>query len=431
MAINPTQQTALTPTGNPNSVRDFAVSTGLVKEWNSNTAASLFESSGLGSASQYKSAGKKNSAFNMALLTKLKGGYKGGNDKKSISGSASVNKNNQTLGATNAAMKSFDPKVKQAEKSLTVPPSTEPVENKQITMMQESKNRAEKQARSDAKIAMTPITLAHTQEIANLQDSQRNARAGAEAAYAQANPYGSGSDREQFLKGIDKSYATQIENANNNFAVQSMQINQQLQDNLSNIEAKYQENVSAYQNNQAQQFKDYIAGIKMSDGSMPSGPELMDAIQTAMNSGKTFELAKAEIMGALTYAGRVEAKFDAQLNHMMNMDAKIIQSLSQGGDNELLTPSEVDQYQADYAKADIKIGMTKAEAAKAIDATPKFKLKNTSLLADYIENGFTAENVTDIENAFNSGYNIDDVVSAIPDITPEMEVFLKSKVKRI
>lgn len=235
----------------PNSIVDYLGSTGQANSLadRGKLYASTFGSTGgsyTGSAAQ-----------NMALLTKLKGGYSGTTNAKTISGSSSVNQNLNTHSALSSAASSLTTSKIPATSasSPTVPPPTAPVTNPVLSTYQTQTQTATTQAQNDAAVALKPITDTFQSNLSTLQLQKTNAVNAAKASYAKANPYGSGSDQDEFIASIAQGYDTQIQNATTAYSDAVTQNQQGLQDDLNTINATYQSNVLAYQQEQTQNLQ--------------------------------------------------------------------------------------------------------------------------------------------------------------------------------
>lgn len=200
-------------------------------------------------------------AQNAALLHALQTGYKPSINNGTISGSSSA-KNNQN---TNTAMGSGSASLGNTQTNTappggstsTVPPATGTTtsSNTTIASYQTSTATALNQAHTDASVALQPITDTYNQNLQTLQTAKTNALAAAKASYARANPYGSGSDQDEFMSGIEKSYDTQIQNLQSSYGDAVTANSQQLQDNINTINSTYAQNVQAYQQNQTQNLQ--------------------------------------------------------------------------------------------------------------------------------------------------------------------------------
>ncbi len=230
--------TYATPKGgwDPNSVVDYVKSTG-----GAATHADLTKLATANGITGYTGS----SAQNQALLAKLKG-YGGTTNAKSISGSSSVTQGKQAKDATSSAASSLNQNAATGGKTTTTTPPSPTDTNPIVQEITNQTNTAIQQAKDDASVELKPITDAHLANISTLQNQMTQAVASAKAQYAKANPYGSGSDEEQFVNSIKQSYDTQIANANNQYNDQVMQIHQGLNDNINSINSTYQQNIAAY-----------------------------------------------------------------------------------------------------------------------------------------------------------------------------------------
>ncbi len=418
----------------PNSVQDYAVSKGLVKEWNPQNAAKLFESQGLGTASQYLSAGKNNSAYNSALLAKLKG-YSG-TTGKGISGGASVGQNKNVNNATNKAQNFVNPPAPNTPGMPNTPPTPQQVaENPQLKAFEDSKKSAYANIDLQYKPQIDQLHTDYASLVAGYQEQKKKAIAGAEAEYARANPYGSGSDKEQFIQSVSSGYDKMLSDAANAFHGQMSTLTSNIMAAKQNVDTQYQQQLNDYKVQQSTNFKDYLSGLKSGDGTTPDSGELMDAIGTAMASGKTFEQAKSEIQGALEYAGRVQKKADMAEAHQQFMEQHtlVMEGLAikaaedkATGKTSILSPTEIDKLKTLYPKATINYGMNAQDATTAVQNSPKFELKSSFWGGDskFEEVGITAENLDVIRSYLNQGATPDDIWAAIPGITPEQKNLL-------
>lgn len=425
-------------TPDPNSVADFAVSKGLVDKWTPESASKLFEQQGLGTAAQYLSYGKNNSAANLALFAKLKG-YSG-TSGSGISGSGSVTKGTQTSGATSSALSSITP---DEVKNTT----TEGIEqvNAELVDQTSSPTDVYKQGLDNAKMSYKTIADNQIQKLTDQftpvyqagLEQIKNVEAAARQEYKRAGGIVDSTGEQQYVANAVKPYKERLDQIQTTFNSQQMEIRDNLMLTEQQLEQKYNEQLSTFRSNQISSFKDYVGSIKMSDGTMPSASEIMDMVDVAIQGGKTYTQAVAEIRGALDYAKRVQDKADlsernimSQMAHRDLMDAKILSSLNEKKDEEL-TPSEVDQYQADYPKATIKMGMTKGDAAREIEKAPKYTLGKVFISSDWTKEGILESDREQIRQAFENGYTVDEVIQSIEGITPEQEILIRKNVKPV
>lgn len=279
----------------PNSIVDY-----LAKSGQANTLADrgkLYASTfGSGGGAYTGSA-----AQNMALLTKVKGGYTGTTNPKTISGSGAVSQNKKTSQALNSAAGSLtQPATQQsAAASSTVPPVTQPVTNPIIAGYQQQTQTAIDQAHQDSQVSLKPITDAFSENMTQLQLQKTQAISAAEVSYARANPYGSGSDKDEFLSSISQGFNTQIQNAQSAYADQAAISAQSLQDNINTINTAYQQNVAAYHEQQQTNLQWSLVnnppapldlnGVKnpqeASQALMSWATQHQDLISTAFNTG--------------------------------------------------------------------------------------------------------------------------------------------------
>lgn len=201
-------------------------------------------------------------AQNAALLHALQTGYKSSVNNGTISGSSSakINQNTSTAmtnGSASLGNNPTNPNSPPGSSTSTVPAptATSTSTNPTIASYQTSTSTALDQAHQDASVALQPITDTYNQNLQTLQTAKTNALAAAKASYAKANPYGSGSDADEFFSGIEKSYDTQIQNLQSSYGDAVTQNSQQLQDNVNTINATYAQNVQAYQQNQTENLQ--------------------------------------------------------------------------------------------------------------------------------------------------------------------------------
>lgn len=197
---------------------------------------------------------------NAALLHALQNGHTSAINNGNISGSSSVKSTQNTQTAMDSASKSIAPTATPPPTTSVVPPppitaSTSPVSNPVLNQYQTATSTAMDQAHQDSAVALKPITDTYNQNLQTLQTSKANALAAAKATYAKANPYGVGSDQDEFLSGIEKSFNTQIQNLQTSYGDTVTQNSQQLQDNINNINQTYQANVQAYRQNQMENLQ--------------------------------------------------------------------------------------------------------------------------------------------------------------------------------
>lgn len=201
-------------------------------------------------------------AQNAALLHALQTGYKSNVDNGTISGSSSAknNQNTQTaMGSGSASLGNSQtnptPPPGSSASTVPAPTATSTSTNPTIASYQTSTNTALDQAHEDSTVALQPITDTYNQNLQTLQTAKTNALSAAKASYARANPYGSGSDADEFYSGIEKSYDAQIQNLQSSYGDAVSENSQQLQDNINTINSTYVQNVQAYQQNQTQNLQ--------------------------------------------------------------------------------------------------------------------------------------------------------------------------------
>lgn len=334
----------------PNSIVDFLSSQGLAHS--RNDLAKLFEQQGLGTAAQYLAFGSKNGAANMALLSKLKG-FKGTTDKNSISGSSSIQMDKtkgNVMGKAGEFVAPPQPQQQQPQTPPVQPPGPTDYTDPTVASFDASAKAAADTATQQANTQISSLTTQHADQMGELQKEKASAIASAEAAYARANPYGSGSDKEEFISSIAGKYDQSIKEAQNSFNTQVQGVRDTLTQNLNTVKAETQAAKLNYQTKLNTDFKDYLAGLKTGDGTIPDTNEILDAIQTAMGAGKTFAQAKSEIQGALGYAQRVQHKADLQEQHQQFMEHHLanMEALTQQRLDQAETTS--DKNQAKYAQ---------------------------------------------------------------------------------
>lgn len=235
---------------NPNSLEDYFKSQGM--QWDSKNIGSVFEKQGLGTASTYTGTGPQN----MALLAKLKG-YSGTNSK-GIGGGAGVGLGRNQTDATTSALNSIIPTalvtdttsnthIPTESKPLTAPPPLDqPSQDPNIATYQSTANADIATTQAQTQSQLQPITDEHLQTITQLQKDKATAIASAEAEYSRANPYGSGSGKDEFLKSIGDSYDTQLANANTNYGDQVLQANTASNAQIQNIKDNYKSQVMSW-----------------------------------------------------------------------------------------------------------------------------------------------------------------------------------------
>lgn len=293
-------------TGNPNSVEDYALSTGAVKAWNPQSAAALFESQGLGTAKSYTALGANNAAANMALLTKLKGGYSSPTNNASISGSGSVQQNKSVTTAMGAAAGALNTPSTAANSSTGTPPPpvptpSTPVANPTISSYQSQTSTAIKDAEASANAQLEPLTTAYTANYAALQQQKNKAMSAASAAYDKGSPGSTDSQKQEYLTSIETSYDTQLQNLSDSYNGSALQINTDLQNNKDSITSAYQSSVQTYRDSQTKNLQWTLAndppepldlsGVDSSDSKAIQGAlmgwisENQSLIDTAFSTG--------------------------------------------------------------------------------------------------------------------------------------------------
>ena len=283
----------------PNSIVDFLKSSG--GDSSMASRAKLFETQGLGSAGTYKGT----AAQNMALLAKMKG-YQGGTTTGKFGSSSGVGMDKKNTTAMGAAGQSIVPTTTPNQPPVQTPTPTQVASDPQLTAFETQKNEAFTQIDNQYKPQEDMLHQNLASVVAGYQEDKKKAMAGAEAEYAKANPYGSGSDKEMFMKAISENYDTQIKQATMEFGSQMNQLTAAKQAAKNDVTTQYQTQVSEYRANQATQFKDFITGVK--EGSQPSDAEIQEAMQMAVAAGKDPMMAFSEIMGAKKVYQGVQTK---------------------------------------------------------------------------------------------------------------------------
>ena len=288
--------------GDPNSIVDYLKGTG--------QGSTMADRSKLYTSTFGANSGKYtgSNAQNMALLTKVKGGYSGTTDPTKISGSSSVGQNMQVAGALGKAGGTLAPTAPPAPAPATPTDPNAPAAP--TSVLDTSIN----QVKDNAATQLKEIEVPFTSNYSALQETMKQAVEAAKQEYERAGGIVSSTGEQEYVGNVQKHYQTQLDNMQNEYNVQKQGILSAQETSIQNLKATYQAN-------QATTFKDYLAGLKQGDGTQPSSDELMDAIQTAISAGKSPQQAISEIKGALSYAKRVEDKNDAQIRHMNIMEA--------------------------------------------------------------------------------------------------------------
>lgn len=243
-------------------------------------------------------------AQNAALLHALQTGYKSNVNNGSISGSSSIKSAQNTDTAMGSASSSITPPSTGNGNTNLPPPitPTTPVTstNPTIASYQTATQTALTQAQNDAATALKPVTDTFNTNYQLLQNQKSDAIAAAKATYAAANPNGFGSDQDEYIASISSAYDTQIQNATTAYADAVAQNSQGLQDNVNTINATYQQNIVAYQQQQQTNLQWTLSndppqpldtsGIKDQNGLQSAllgwASQNYDLMQTAFSTGQ-------------------------------------------------------------------------------------------------------------------------------------------------
>jgi hypothetical protein len=304
MADTPTTN-ATTPTGDPNSIRDYAVSTGKVKEWNPANAAGLFQSLGLGTSQQYLASTDKHSVFNSAMLAKLKG-YSGTTDPKSISGSGSAMSGMKTEQGLSSAVGKVTPRgsdevnIGTADKPNWVKAAptggtSQDSASQQPTGLSAIDTQIQ-QATAPYDASLNALQTTYSTNYKSTQDQKAQAMAAATQEFQKAGGDISSTGGQKYVERVQKFYDAKLEQMQGDYVVQQQQIIAQKQGAIANIKAT-----------QAQNFKDTLTAFKSYDVP-PSTQEFFDALNSAIAAGIDPRQAQIQIQGAIDYSSRVQQK---------------------------------------------------------------------------------------------------------------------------
>lgn len=242
-------------------------------------------------------------AQNAALVHALQTGYTSNTKPNSISGSASIKSDQNTATAMGSASAAITQPTTNNGSTTPPPPvtPTSPVTttNPTIAGYQTATQTAITQAQQDSSVALKPVTDTFNTNYQLLQNQKADAIKAAKATYAAANPNGFGSDQDEYIASISGAYDTQIQNLSTSYSDAVQQNTQQLQDNINTINATYQQNVVAYQQQQQTNLQWTLAndppqplstaGIKDQNGLQSAllgwAANNSDLIQTAFSTG--------------------------------------------------------------------------------------------------------------------------------------------------
>lgn len=357
----PASGSATAPSGgfDTNSIVDYLSSQGQASGFSDRTK--LYNQTFGQSGGQYTGSASQN----MALLTKLRGGYSGSTTNADISGSGSVAQHNNVKGAVDAAGTALAPKAPEGPSMGGDDENADAPVDEETGAPKTSLQIATDQYEEEAKLAIKQLEAPFNQEYKSLQEQQKQAMAAAEQEYIRAGGVVASTGMQEYVGNVQRHYQDQLDKLQMNFNLQKQEV-------LSNKISAIQKTELAFQENATNEFKGYIEGWKMGDGVEPDSETLMDALQTAMDAGISASAAMVQIRGALAYAKRQNKS-----------------SSSDSGSSKKLTLAQIEGYKEDHPEfADkIRYGMTEQEVADILEGRDV----NLVLDEDYFRKNYTTK----------------------------------------